>query len=184
MSSEIPQPPGFATTLSRPVAGMLLLTAALLVGPGAARGDDAAQSRIPVVTRLVQRFLDFENRLVEAARAKDAAALQGLLSDDFELRAGPAPGVPTPREAWLRRQLVDSPDTYGIEQMAVHDLGNFAVVSFCGRRKVGGNLFFVDVWVSAADTWKLSIRYAAPAGDLRYSIPGWDKQQGTLKKRY
>jgi hypothetical protein len=168
----------------RLVAGTLLVAACLLVGPGAARGDDAAQSRVPVVTRLVQRFMDFENRLVEAARTKDAAALQGLLSADFELRVGPAPGVPTPREAWLRQSLADRPDTYSIEQMAVHDLGNFAVVSFLGRRKAGGNLFFVDVWVNTSDAWKLSIRYAAPAGDLTSSIPGWDKQPETLKKRY
>jgi hypothetical protein len=110
--------------------------------------------------------------------------VQGLLSEDFELRAGPAPGVPTPRDAWLRRQLGDRQVTYSIEQMAVHDLGNIAVVSFLGRRKAGGNLFFVDVWVSAPDAWKLSVRYVAPAGDPDHSIPGWDKQPETLKKRY
>jgi hypothetical protein len=170
--------------ISKRVTGALLLAASQFLSAGAAQADDAGQSRIPTVTRLVQVFLGFENKLVQAAQAKDASALQGMLTDDFELRAGPTPGVPTPREAWLHHMLTDKANSYDIAQMAVHDLVNTAVVSFLGRRKAGGNLFIVDVWVNSAGGWKLSTRYAAPAGDLRSAIPGWDKGAETLDKRY
>ncbi len=163
---------------------VLMLAAFQMFSFGAAQADDAAQSRIPTVTRLVQVFLGLESSLNQAVQANDAAAMQRMLSDDFEMRVGSSPGMPIPREAWLRRSLAERKTGYNIEQMAVHDHGKTAVVSFLGQRKTGGNLLVVDVWVDSGGVWKLSTRYAAPAGDPGFDVPGWSKDAEVLDKRY
>ena len=166
------------------LASVCLAMAGLIAGPAGAGAEGATQPPIPNVTRLVVRFMELENKLNEAAAARDASTLQAMLSPDFELRIGANPGVPTPRDAWLHEIMRKDTKPYVIEQMAVHDLGNAAVVSFLGRRRMGGNLLTVDVWVYASGEWKLSTRYAAPAGDRRFRIPGWASQSGVLPKQY
>ena len=145
---------------------------------------DTGQQRIPTVTRLVQQFMSVEKDLLESARRRDLSALGVTLADDFELRAGALPGVPTPREEWIRQSIKEPAAFTDIEQMSVHDHGNVAVVSFLARRKSGGPLFIVDVWARSQDKWKLATRYASPAGDGKFAIPGLAADAPVIEKRY
>jgi hypothetical protein len=162
----------------------LVLVGVLLACSTSAEADTTAPNQIPLLTRLVKLFFGYETQLLDAAKSRDLPSLNKLVDDDFELWAGPTPGVPTPREDWLRESLNDRSEPYRIEQMAVQDLGQAAVVSYLGRRKSGNNLFFVDVWTKESGHWKLAVRYLSPAGSPNAQLPGWAKQEKTLEKRY
>jgi len=129
-------------------------------------------------------FTERENRLAERLAARDAVGAGDLLTEDFELRAGAEPGRPIPRADWLA-QSVQAPGRAGTPtQMAVHDLGSVAVVSFTQRFDgAKASLFVVDVWRRAGDEWKLAIRYAAPAG-ANALIPGVPPPKSEFPKRY
>jgi hypothetical protein len=124
----------------------------------------AQTARVPTVTRLVKLFLDLEAELLLAQRDGDRAALERRLADDFEMRVGAKPGEPVPRNDWLDGALAHKPPLMEIEQMAVHDQGSAALVSFLlrppGPREVP--TFVVDTWVRRGDAWCLAVRYAAP----------------------
>jgi hypothetical protein len=165
---------------------MCLIRAALcavaLIGATSASADEPGNTRIPTVTRLVQMFLDREEALQAATQAADRAKVAALITDDFELRAGPRPGTPVARETWLAQ--APGPG-FSIEQMAVHEHGGTAVVSFLGHRASGGDLFFVDVWTHNDADWCLSTRYVAPAGDTATALPGWTQPNDeVIDKRY
>jgi len=162
----------------------LLLTVCSTGRPEPVLAMDAGQLRIPTVTRLVQQFTAFENSLIESIRKQDPTALQKLLADDFEMRVGANPGIPTPRAEWIRLSFNDSVALAGVEQMAVHDFGNIAVVSFLGRREAAGDLFIVDVWVRIKDSWRLSTRYASATGDHHFIIPGATPEAPSVEKKY
>lgn len=139
---------------------------------------------VPTVTRLVKVFSELERGLVEKIHAKDASALDALLDPAFEMRIGSAPGAPVPRAAWIRdaRKSAAAPR---IEQMAVHDFGEVAVVSFrevfaaSGSKGRGHDRFVVDCWRRDGDAWKLVVRYLSDA-----SASGVAGVGGTLDKRY
>lgn len=158
---------------------MLLVAALATLCPVAAvAADDAAPGRIATVTRQVKLFAELEAALATSLQGGDAAAAEKLVAEDFELRVGSIPGHPTPRAEWLRQSLARPAPPSGIEQMAVHDYGDVAVVSFLqaamkgGRRHPAGDIFAVDVWKRAADSWQLAVRYAGPSGSRGFAIPG------------
>ena len=162
--------------------------AVVCIGAGAppATSQPTAPGRIPTVSRLVMLFTEQEIKLDERIRAGDAAGVGNFLSDDFELRANSQPGRPIPRAEWVRQSL-QSPGPAGTPtQMAVHDLGTAAVVSFLletgGNQQ--GNLFVVDVWRRSTNDWKLAIRYAAPAGPSSVPIPGVPPEASEIPKKY
>lgn len=142
---------------------LLLLIMAGLSAPALAAAPDGEQQRVPTVTRLVQLFSTLEGELMTAVQEGNATAIDKMLADDFELRSGPMPGTPTPRAEWLRHShgQVAAP----IEQMAVHDYGTAAVVSYLWKRGGRRDTFVVDVWRKSGDAWILSARYASPTGD-------------------
>jgi ketosteroid isomerase-like protein len=148
----------------------------------------SAEERIPTVTRTVKIFTELESAISASIQRGDAAALQKALSDDFELRAGAQPGTPTPREEWVRSLLAKPLAPTRIEQMAVHDMGDVAVVSFLetatGKRDPARDIFVVDVWKRAGDTWRLAIRYASAAGTRPVSIPGDASSMPRIPKKY
>ena len=124
--------------------------------------------RIPTVTRLVKIFSELETRLVESAHAADTAALDALLDPAFELRVADAPGTPVPRDDWMRLARASTETHPRIAQMAVHDFGDVATVSFADAAAAPAR-FIVDVWKREGDGWKLAVRYqsdvtAAKAG--------------------
>ncbi len=168
--------------------GLLLVVGA--VDPACAAGDEPAASRIPTVTRTVKIFTELESAISSGVQRRDAAALQKMLSEDFELRVGALPGNPTPRAQWIDGVLSEPFAPTRIEQMAVHDLGNIAVVSFlasaavAGKHDPGKDVFVVDVWKRAADTWQLAIRYASAAGGRPVAIPGDASSTPRIPKKY
>jgi len=173
--------------MKRTVLSSLLLAIFLTAGSSPVLSESAGQPRIPTVTRLVQQFTAFENLLIESVGKQDSAGLQKILADDFEMRAGAMPGTPTPRVEWIGRSLKEPAALSGIEQMAVHDYGDIAVVSFLGRRDADGargNLFVIDVWSRSQGAWKLSTRYAGPAGDRRFVVPGAATGAPMIEKKY
>lgn len=160
---------------------LLPLLVSLSAPAWAAQVPGEMQQRIPIVTRLVQLFSTLENELMTAVQKGDLTAIDKMLAEDFELRSGVMPGTPTPRAAWLRYshgQLVAP-----IEQMAVHDYGTVAVVSYLWKWQARHDIFIVDVWDKSGDAWKLSVRYASPAGDRRFSIPGAVLESPPFKKK-
>jgi hypothetical protein len=170
-------------------AFVLAFAVAPLVAPAADLRPE--QARIPTVTRLVKIFVELESELGQRLAAGDTAAIEAMLADDFEMRAGPAPGNPTPRAEWIAAARGEALRGATPEQVAVHDLGEVAIASFLQRvpnaPRSGAparNLFVVDVWRRAGDTWKLAIRYVGPAGARDLAIPGAAREPPTIPKRY
>jgi len=170
--------------------GIVLLVSALYIAsPSGWAADEATpESRIPTVTRMVKQFTELESSLAASIKAGDEAGLQKLLADDFELRTGSMPGNPTPRAEWIRSLLLRRDVAYSIEQMAVHDLGNHAVVSFVEKSarkeaKAAPNIFVVDVWKRSGNDWKLAIRYAS-AASRDVVIPGASAESPAIPKKY
>ena len=140
-----------------------LLSCLLAAGMQASIAQPAAHGA-PVPTRFVKVFLGLENQLAGAARSHDEAALSKLLAANFEQRDGAAPGRPLPRAEWLQ---LDHP-AVDISQMAVHEYGNVAVVSFAEATQ---HAFIVDVWSKTGDDYALSVRYASAAAAMPQTKP-------------
>ena len=121
--------------------------------------------RIMTVTRSVARFSELENRLDDALRAHDDAALARLVAANFEARAATAPGKPMPRVDWLARP---APPKAEISQMAVHDYADVSVVSFLDSAQ---RAIVVDVWTRVADDYALSVRYTGAANGAPQTQP-------------
>ena len=158
-----------------------LVLAALVAVPALAQ-PSSSSSRVPTVTRLVKLFSELEAGLAASGRSKDAAALDRMLDPSFEMRVDTAPGTPIPRDAWIRDLRASSGAAPRIEQMAVHDFGDVAVVSFRDTASGGAAhpRFIVDCWKRDGDGWRLAVRYAsaAPSGIKRSTPPK------TIDKRY
>ena len=164
---------------------VLLAFAASVVAPTLAQPAPAS-GRIPTVTRLVKLFTGLEMDLVAKTHAKDLSALDALLDPSFELRAGNAPGTPVPRDAWIRDVRAAPRSPPRIDQMAVHDFGDVAIVSFretaaAGATPGGSARLVVDCWKRDGAAWKLAVRYVSDAS-LR-SAPA-TRSPRTLDKRY
>jgi hypothetical protein len=137
----------------------------------------------PTVTRLVKLFLEKEATLGAFVREGNGAALETLLTDDFELRIGARTAHPIPRGDWVR-ELTRTREPGGeIKGMAVHDLGGVMVASFT-QQGARGPMMVVDVWRGQGNDWKLAIRYAAPAGSPDFPIPGAGAQEPEIPKKY
>jgi hypothetical protein len=141
--------------------------------------------RIPTVTRLVKLFSELEAGLVAQAHATDTTALDQSLDPSFEMRTGAAPGVPVPRDEWILRARAAPARPPHIDQMAVHDFGDVAVVSFrefaapVTPARLPRGHFVVDCWKRAGDGWKLAVRYVSDAAPEGVKPP-----PGTIDKRY
>jgi hypothetical protein len=135
-------------------------TAALAAVALAAAAPVFAQpsGRIPTVTRLVKIFSQLETRLVDSAHVQDTAVLDTMLAADFEMRIADAPGTPVPRDEWIRLARASGETQPRLSQMAVHDFGDLATVSFA-EAAAKPPRFIVDVWTRDGDAWKLAVRY-------------------------
>ena len=140
---------------------LLALSLASLAGAAAAQ----APTRIMTLTRTVKIFSELENQLDEARRNHDEVALAKLLAANFEQRKGTAPAAPTPRADWLAQTSAPKSD---ISQMAVHEYGNVAVVSFADAAQ---RAFVVDVWNKSDDHYALSVRYLSAANRAPQTQP-------------
>lgn len=162
----------------------VLAIAAFVALPAAAQ-PALPTDRVPTVTRLVKLFSELETGLVTQAHAADTTALDQSLDASFEMRTSAAPGVPVPRDEWILRARAAPARPPRIDQMAVHDFGDVAVVSFrefaapaTPARSPRGR-FVVDCWKRAGDGWKLAVRYVSDAAPEGIKPP-----PGTIDKRY
>jgi hypothetical protein len=169
---------------SRLLVGLFWLAALPAVSTPAIAADEPATGRVGTVTRLVKIFLDREEALSAAMRAGDAASLERTLTDDFELRAGARAASPVPRADFLKDVVQNRPASEAAGRMAVHDLGNVAIVSFVQGDDAERAVFVVDIWRQSGPDWKLAIRYAAPAGTQDFPIPGAGAPSTQIPKKY
>jgi hypothetical protein len=119
----------------------------------------AQTSRVPTVTRTVQLFGHLERKLATL----DAQSKPQLLTDDFEERLCAEPGTPIARDTFLQQATASDAK---LTQEAVHSYGDTAVYSGL-RTQAQSSESIVDVWVQAAGTWKLSVRYRCPASGAK-----------------
>jgi ketosteroid isomerase-like protein len=157
---------------------LMFLGLSAMLGSALAAGQAAPGGRGgPVPTRNVATFTKLENAWIDAIRRHDAEALAHIVTDDFEIRTGAAPGVPTARDealqAWAQLPAFQS----SIGQMAVHEYGELMVVSFVWKLGEGDGrpqqtFFVVDTWKRLGAEWKAAVRYAAPIVDGGAAVPG------------
>lgn len=144
----------------------------------------AVRTQIPVVTRLVQLYSDYEQRLAEAINRKDNGEIDRLVATDFELRPTRNIGVPVPRADWIAQSVKERSAAMSIGEMAVHDYGNIRIVSFVMKNAVAGRgVTVVDVWMQSGESSILKVRYAAVQTTRSLRVPGEVRQQ-QIDKRY
>lgn len=145
------------------------------------------RTQIPVVTRLVQIYSDYEQRLADAIIRKDTSEINRLIADNFELRSVNNIGVPTPRAEWIAQSLKETPASISIGQMAVHDYGNIRIVSFAMKRTADNRqargVAVIDVWMVSGESSVLKVRYSAIQRSPSIPVPG-ESQPQQIKKRY
>jgi hypothetical protein len=166
----------------RQTAGLFLLLAQM-AAPGIARSDISAHT--PVVTRLVQEFMELESRLDSAARSGNQAVLNELLSGDFEQISGATPGDPAPRAEWLSQYAKDAAliPPFAMEHATAIEKGNQAILSYGWPTVKGPGFFVVDVWERNGEAWKLSGRYINPAGPATPRAPGNPTAKPAIRKK-
>jgi hypothetical protein len=135
---------------------------ALALLPLAAAGQ--TRTRVVTMTRQVKVFMTLELELFDAQAAGDAERVDRLIAADFEQRSAEQPGNPMPRAEWRAALRSHWPGENFIEQMAVHDRGDTAIVSFLVRPTQGPARFVVDAWVKAGAGWQLGVRYLSAGG--------------------
>jgi hypothetical protein len=121
-----------------------------------------ASRMVLTMTRPMHIFSEREGMLADALRKTDHASIDRLLAQDFELREGSAPVQPVPRAQWI-----DTHPGFAADQMAVHDYGDVAVVSFVNTAagaKSKNATFVVDVWQKQGEDWRLAVRYQSQLG--------------------
>lgn len=128
---------------------------------------------IVTATRQVALFSGLEKKMLGAVQKKDKAAVQALLSDDFEIAMPEAD--PLPGDDWLDAVMANdfSLKSFVIRQLSVVDLGDSAIVKFDRLQQAtykskdeGGEFFVVDLWKRSGDSWKLANRYVGRVGNL------------------
>jgi ketosteroid isomerase-like protein len=155
-----------------------LITLALLASFGSAMAAGQAAPRghgAPVPTRNIMIFTKLENDWFDAIQRHDEQAIGRYVTDDFEIRSAPTPGVPTARDEAMR-QWTQMPATHAaVKQMAVHEYGDLMLVSFLwtlGEGASAQSFFVVDTWKRVGTDWRVAVRYAAPVGSSGASVPG------------
>src|SRR5579884_1266591 len=88
---------------------LVLACTSLLVAQGS--------GRIETRTRLVSQFSTLQTKWLDAVKAKDSAALDRLLSEDFEVWT-PDHSGPIPREDWQAQAFADNLTSFRLRDMA------------------------------------------------------------------
>jgi uncharacterized protein DUF4440 len=167
-----------------PLSTVVMLCASSIVSQVQAQ---AVRTQIPTVTRLVQIYSEYEQRLVDAINRRDTAEIDRLVANDFELRSANNIGDPTPRADWIAQSLKEPSASMSIEQMAVHDYSNIRIVSFVMKRADSARreraIAVIDVWMQLGESSVLKVRYAAFQDTRSVRIPG-ETRQRQIDKRY
>jgi len=145
---------------------------------------------VPTVTRTVQLFSTLEGDWLDAVHKRDAEALKKIVADEFELRSASVPGRPTARAEWQQQAFAAPALESNIEQMAVHEYGELAVVSFMWKiaapkhSALPTQVFVVDTWKQMDGGWKVVARYAATVDGAGKAVPGADLAAPAVDKKY
>jgi Domain of unknown function (DUF4440) len=130
------------------------------------KGNQAASE-----TKLQIFFSELETQWLKAIQEKDPAALNRIVSDQFQVRMPAPPGNPIPREQWLlgifSRRLL----SFQLRQVRVRELSpQIVVVSFVQTETYQQSAtpqmedhFVVDIWINSGsgDNWRCTDRYFA-----------------------
>ena len=122
-------------------------------------------------------FQALETRVSSAIQAKDVAALDELLANDFTFCAfleGRAPLVLN-RGEWLKTSAHYTLIGFEIRNLAARVFGNVAVVRLQPYRTAvagatrdrSGEFAVIDVWTKDGNAWKLSSRHLSRPDTLR-----------------
>lgn len=156
---------------------LMILAGILLAANVSAAGQAAPSGRgVQLPTRNVMIFSELENAWLDAVQKRDMKAIDKLVANNYELRNGASPGVPTAREESLKQSLQQPPFQSKIGQMAVHEFGDLMLVSFLWKidapkgSDLAQNVFVVDTWKRTADGWQVVVRYASPVQEA--AVPG------------
>lgn len=121
-------------------------------------------------------FSELETQLLKAVQDKSPAALNGIVSDDFQVWTASPPGNPISRSEWLlgifgRRLL-----SFNVRQLSVHQLTpEIAVVSFVQTETYKQSAtpqtedhFVIDVWITkgTGDNWRCTDRYVSVVAEI------------------
>jgi len=153
-----------------PKMAMLAVALGMLTSIALPQDKDKGQASGPD-TKLQIFFSELETQWLKAIQAKDPAALNRIVSDDFHLRTAAPPGTPVSRSDWLLAIFGRRIESFDIRQLTVRELtSQIAVVSFVQSETYlqtatpqTENLFVVDVWVNSGtgDNWRCTDRYTS-----------------------
>ena len=144
---------------------VLLCMASLFASPQ----DQKKEGPVVAKTHIQIFFSELETQWLKAIQARDPAALNGIVADDFHLWTASPPGTPISRSDWLlgifgRRLL-----SFQVRQLAVRELSpEIAVVSFVQTESYQQSAtpqtqdhFVTDIWMNkgAGDNWRCTDRY-------------------------
>lgn len=140
------------------------------------QGGAPAGARVVTMTRPMAIISRLENQLEDALVKGDQAALDGLVTEDFNLWTPRPSGEPVPREDWLKQ----APRMLPIQRrnLAVESLSNgeVFVASFMAlqpgiAKRATVDHFLVDVWIKAGDSYRLKARYQAKVTGYPHAAP-------------
>jgi hypothetical protein len=125
--------------------------------------------QIETRTRLVSQFSGLQNQWLDAIKQRDAAALDRLLSDDFEVWTPDHP-APIPREEWQAQAFAENLKSFKIADMAVKSpRDGVAIESFRLETTMSSNrststqqFFVVNLWINEQDHWLCTDSYVSP----------------------
>jgi hypothetical protein len=150
------------------LAGATLLLFGVLALSASPQDQDKGH-QADVETKFKVFFSELETQWLKAAQAKDPAALNRIVSDDFQLWTSAPPGKPMPRAEWLVEVFGRRLLSFQVRQLAVRQLSpEIAVVSFVQSDEYQQSAtpqseehFVVDVWINkgSGDNWRCTDRY-------------------------
>ncbi len=135
--------------------------------------DQAKGHQVATKAKLQVFFSELETQWLKAVQAKDPAALNRVVSDDFHLWTSSPPGNPISRAEWLVQVFGRRLLSFNLRQLAVREVGpNIVVVSFVLTETYQQSVtpqtedhFVVDVWINngSGDKWRCTDRYSSQA---------------------
>jgi hypothetical protein len=116
-------------------------------------------------------FSELETQWLKAAQDKDPAALNRIVSDDFQQQTPVPPGNSMSRSDWLLATFGRKVVSFQVRQLAVREVSpTISVVSFVQTETYKESAtaqtdeqFVVDIWVNsgAGDNWRCAERYVS-----------------------
>jgi len=149
---------------SRRLAAAAIAAASLALCVPVPAAAQSAGQRVMTMTRGVSVFGKAEVELAEALKSHDEAAIDRIVGIEFEQRSANAPSMPVPRGDFLDQAAAEFAHATGMRDMAVHEYGDVAVVSFTWMRdRPQAPAFVVDVWrrKTADDPYQVVSRYVS-----------------------